>query len=171
MSVTGHESGPEGRGLPARWREIGLWVWRGLGGAVAVGAMELAAYMGETPIALVPFATSIVLVLGMPEVEPAQPRALVGGHLVSTATGFVLLWLFGPSELAAAAAVGVALVAMRLTGTMHPPAAINPIIVIIEAMPMAFFIMPVALGALLLALYAYGWHNLVARGSWPRRWW
>jgi CBS-domain-containing membrane protein len=34
-----------------------------------------------------PFATSIVLVLGTPDAGPAQPRALVGGHLVSTRVG------------------------------------------------------------------------------------
>lgn len=156
---------------PFSWRIAALWVWRGLGGALAVGGMHLAAHAGETPIAMVPFVTSIVLVIGMPEAEPAQPRALVGGHLVSTLTGLALLWLFGPTELAASAAVGVALVAMRVTGTMHPPAAIDPLIVVMESMPAAFLVMPVALGALLLALYAYGWHNIVRRGSWPRRWW
>ncbi|MFG1359649.1 HPP family protein [Xanthobacter pseudotagetidis] len=152
------------------WREIGTWIWRGLGGALAVGGMEIAADLGETPLALVPFATSIVVVMGMPEASPAQPRALVGGHLVSASCGLLLLWLFGPSQVVAAAAVGVAMVAMRLTGTMHPPAAINPIIIVIEQLPATFLLVPIGLGAALLALFAFVWHNLGQRGAWPRRW-
>jgi CBS-domain-containing membrane protein len=62
-------------------------LWRALGGAIAILAMHFLAGYGHVPLMLVPFATSIVLVLGTPEVEPAQPRALVGGHLISTLVG------------------------------------------------------------------------------------
>lgn len=151
-------------------RTLALWCWQGLGGALAVGFMEVAAWLGETPLALIPFATSIVLVLGMPEAEAAQPRALLGGHVISTLVGLAMLAIFGSSEPAAAAAVGLAMVAMRATGTMHPPAAINPIIVVVEGMKPGFVLVPVGLGAMLLAAYAFGWHNLARRGSWPTRW-
>lgn len=152
-------------------RTLLLWCWQGLGGTLAIAAMEIAAYFGETPLALIPFATSIVLVLGMPEAEAAQPRALVGGHLVSTLVGLAMLAVFGRSEPAAAVAVGLAMVAMRASGTMHPPAAINPIIVVMETMKPGFLLIPVGLGAVLLSLYAFGWHNMARRGSWPSRWW
>lgn len=151
-------------------REIAIWAWRGIGGALAVGGMEFAAYMGETPLALVPFATSIVLVLGSPDSDPAQPRALVGGHVLSAAIGVVMLALLGSSPPVAAAAVGMAMLGMRLTGTMHPPAAIDPIIVVVESMPATYVLLPVGTGALLLTLYALAWHNLPQPGSWPRRW-
>jgi hypothetical protein len=32
-------------------------------------------------------------------------------------------------------------------------------------------LMPVAVGALLLAAFAFTWHNLIRRGAWPLRWW
>ena len=94
----------------------------GLGVAFAIGGMEWSSLASHYPLALIPFATSIVLVIGSPEVEPAQPRALIGGHLVATLVGFVVLWLAGPQAWAAAAAVGLAVLAMYLTGTFHPPA-------------------------------------------------
>jgi CBS-domain-containing membrane protein len=37
------------------------------------------------PLVIIPFATSIVLVIGSPETEPAQPRALVGLLLLKLA--------------------------------------------------------------------------------------
>jgi CBS-domain-containing membrane protein len=65
---------------------------------------------------------------------------------------------------------------MHLTGTFHPPAGIDPLVVVVNNMPWSFLLVPVAAGALLLALFAFAWHNIVARGpnkadTWPTRWW
>src|ERR1700689_3944735 len=98
----------------------------GLGAALAIGGMEWLSLESRTPLVLVPFATSIVLVIGSPEAEPAQPRALIGGHIVATLVGLVVLQVTGPHGWAAAVAVGLAVLAMYLTGTFHPPAGINP---------------------------------------------
>jgi CBS-domain-containing membrane protein len=50
-----------------------------VGGAVAIAAMEFLSARSALPLAFIPFATSIVLVMGSPEARPAQPRALVAG--------------------------------------------------------------------------------------------
>ena len=142
-----------------------------VGGAVAVALMELLSAGGCYPLFAIPFATSIVLVMGAPDAEPAQPRALVGGHLVSALVGFAVLAIAGPHVWAAATAVGLAIVAMHLTRTFHPPAGIDPLIIVVNAMPWTFLLMPVAVGAALLALFAFAWHNALRRGSWPARWW
>ncbi len=84
--------------------------------------MEWLSLASHYPLVIIPFATSIVLVIGSPEVEPAQPRALIGEHVVATLVGLAVLHLTGPSAWAAAAAVGLAIVAMYATGTFHPPA-------------------------------------------------
>ena len=96
------------------------------GAAVAVAVMELASFNTEFPLVMIPFATSIVLVMGSPEAEPAQPRPLVVGHLVSTLVGLLVLQLTAPGHWAAAVAVGLAMVAMHATRTFHPPAGIDP---------------------------------------------
>ncbi len=141
------------------------------GGAVAIGAMEYFAARNTIPLMAVPFATSIVLVLGSPEVDAAQPRALIGGHLISTMVGLLVLWVAGPTPWAAALAVGLAMVAMHATRTFHPPAGIDPLLVVVNAMPWSFLLVPVAAGALALALFAYAWHLAVRRFNWPTRWW
>jgi CBS-domain-containing membrane protein len=149
------------------------------GGALAIAAMEMYSATAQFPLVAIPFATSIVLVMGSPKAEPAQPRALVGGHLVSTAVGLLAVKLLGPGVWVAAVAVGLAMIAMHLTGTFHPPAGIDPLVVVINGMPLSFLLVPVAAGALLLAAFAFAWHNIVARGArrddaglaWPVRWW
>src|SRR3974390_1280188 len=55
--------------------------------------MELMAARSAMPLMEVPFGTSIVLALGSPEVEAAQPRALVGGHLVTGVVGLMVVTL------------------------------------------------------------------------------
>jgi CBS-domain-containing membrane protein len=49
------------------------------GGAVAIALMELLSERAAFPLVLVPFATSIVLVMGSPEIEAAQPARSSAG--------------------------------------------------------------------------------------------
>jgi CBS-domain-containing membrane protein len=147
-----------------------------VGGAIAIASMEAFSITTAFPLVAIPFATSIVTVLGSPKAEPAQPRALVGGHLVSRLVGLLIVKLFGPDPWAAAMAVGLAMVAMHMTGTFHPPAGIDPLVVVINNMSWGFLVVPIGIGAVLLALFAFTWHNLVAQGAnkddtWPLRWW
>jgi CBS-domain-containing membrane protein len=146
------------------------------GGAIAIGSMEMLSAVTAYPLTAIPFATSIVMVLGSPDAGPAQPRALIGGHLVSTLVGLAVVKLCGPAPWAAAVAVGLAMVAMHLTGTFHPPAGIDPLLVVVNDMPWSFLLAPVGVGALLLSAFAYVWHNAVVPGvkksaGWPARWW
>lgn len=137
----------------------------------AIALMELLAERTAIPLLLVPFATSIVLVMGSPQVAAAQPRALIGGHLVATVIGLLVVKVTGPGVAAAAVAVGLAIVAMHLTRSFHPPAGIDPLVVVLNGMSWSFLLVPVAAGACLLAAVAFVWHNLFRRGSRPKRWW
>ena len=151
-------------------RNVVAGVVAGFGGAIAIGLMELFSFAAHYPLAVIPFATSIVLVIGSPDVEPAQPRALIGGHLISALVGLAVLKLTGPQAWAAAAAVGLSILAMYVTGTFHPPAGINPLLVVSGNLPSTFLLAPVLAGALLLTAFSYAWHRGVRRQPWPRRW-
>jgi CBS-domain-containing membrane protein len=141
------------------------------GAAIAIAAMERLAEGSAIPLLFVPFATSIVLVMGSPQVAAAQPRALIGGHLVATVIGLLVVKITGPGITAAALAVGLAIMAMHLTRSFHPPAGIDPLVVVLHNMSWSFLLVPVAVGACLLAAIAFLWHNLFRHGSWPTRWW
>ncbi len=96
--------------------------------------------------------------------------------MVSTLVGLLVVKTCGPAVWAAALAVGLAMIAMHLTGTFPPPAGIDPLVVVSNNMSWSFLFAPVGIGAVLLTLFAFGWHNLVARGAnksdvWPVRWW
>jgi CBS-domain-containing membrane protein len=143
----------------------------GLGAAIAIGGMEWFARVSDYPLVIIPFATSIVLVIGSPKAEPAQPRALIGGHVVATLVGLAMLQVAGPHAWVAAVAVGLAVLAMYVTGTFHPPAGINPLLVISYNLSWSFLLAPVLAGAVLLTAFAYVWHRWIRRRPWPQRWW
>jgi CBS-domain-containing membrane protein len=164
------DPGPQPPDSPAR-RAVFLAIIGGAGGAVAIGAMEWLSDHFAFPLMFVPFATSIVLVMGAADAEAAQPRALIGGHLISTLVGLIVLQLAGPVPWAAALAVGLAMAAMQLTRTFHPPAGIDPLVVVVNDMSWHFLFAPVAIGAGLLGIFALLWHNLASRVAWPMRWW
>jgi hypothetical protein len=110
--------------------------------------MEAISIQTAFPLAAIPFATSIVTVLGSPKAGPAQPRALIGGHLLSTLVGVLMVKICGPTPWAAAVAVGLAMVAMHLTRCFHPPAGIDPLVVVANDLSWSFLIVPVSVGAL-----------------------
>jgi CBS-domain-containing membrane protein len=141
-----------------------------VGGAVAVAIMQLLSSRHGIPLFVIPFASSITMVMGTPDTAPAQPRQLIGGHLVCTLVGLVVLRVVGPAPWAAAVAVGLSILAMHLTRTYHPPAGVDPVIVVTNDMSWSYLVAPIGAGVLLLAGFAYCWHNLFRRQAWPLRW-
>jgi CBS-domain-containing membrane protein len=59
---------------------------------------------------------------------------------------------------------------MVVTGTFHPPAGINPLLVVSNKPPWSFSFAPVLAGAVRLAAFAYVWHRRIRCRPGPRRW-
>jgi CBS-domain-containing membrane protein len=152
-------------------RRFELMVAGAAGGSLAIGLMYYLSLQTEFPLAAIPFATSIVLVTGTPDAQPARPRALVGGHILSAIVGVLAVKIAGPQAWVAVLAVGLAMLAMLATDSFHPPAGINPLIIVMNGMSWGFLLVPVAAGALLLLAYTFVWTNVVRRSRWPERWW
>jgi CBS-domain-containing membrane protein len=163
------------QGVPERgWRRLrgatpAQVALAGIGTTLAVLAMEFGARLVGSPYWMVPFLTSIATVMALPDAAPAQPRALVGGHVVASLVGYAVLAAAGSSPLAAAIAVGLAVAAMLVTRTLHPPAAIDPFLVVTQGLGAPFLIETVVLGSLLLTGFAVVWHRLACGRAWPRR--
>ena len=142
-------------------------LYRAIGAAIAIALMEALAQWAGEPLARVPFVTSIVLTLGMPESEAAQPYAVVAGHLLSTFAGFAALWYLGAGTTAAAVGVGLATLLMLSARAAHPPAGIDGFLVPLLGLPLDWALKPVLVGAVLLALFAKLWsrgEGLLLRG-------
>ncbi|MEV6839739.1 HPP family protein [Streptomyces sp. NPDC051133] len=80
-----------------------------------------------------PLAASAALVHSTPRLPLAQPRSLIGGHLLSAIGGYLVLATCGSSSWAAALAGGLALGTMMITRTPHSPAAATAVIVVLQS--------------------------------------
>jgi CBS-domain-containing membrane protein len=132
-----------------------------IGGALGIALMIALAGVANLPLMLAPFTTSIVLVMSARGSAFARPRNVVGGHVLSALAGLVVLHVLGETPWFAALAVGIAIAAMQATDTMHPPAGINALIMVVAHPAWTFLFVPVLAGAICLVLFARGYHAMV----------
>lgn len=131
----------------------------------------------ETTLLIGSFGASAVLVYAAIRSPLAQPRNLVGGHVVSALVGVACWKAFGGTPwLAAALGVSLAIVAMLLTRTLHPPGGATALIAVIggpkiHALGFLYAIVPAGLGALVLLAVALAVNNLARARKYPEYWW
>jgi CBS-domain-containing membrane protein len=141
-----------------------------IGGLLAITAVALLGLGLDQPFVLGSFGATCVLAFGYPDVPFSQPRNIVLGHTLSTATGLVFLTLFGPTWWAMAMAAATAIALMMATGTVHPPAGSNPVIVFLLQPGWYFLLLPTLLGALVVTLVALLYNNAVRPSRYPKYW-
>lgn len=167
------------RGSPPRvsWSEI-LWSW--VGACLGIGAVALLdqLYFVGTDLTLVigSLGASAVLVYGAPRSPLAQPRNLIGGHLLSALVG-VAAWTLLQQEpvLAQALAVATAIALMHATKTLHPPGGATALIAVIgsdQIHDLGFFycLVPATLGPLILLIVALVVNNIPRSRHYPENW-
>ena len=101
-----------------------------------------------------PFGASLVLVMAVHDSPLAAPRNVFFGHVLSASSGVLIFYFLGDSPISIALALSLAIALMMLTKTIHPPAGANPIIAIVGAKGFEFVIMPVAIGASFIVIFA-----------------
>lgn len=119
------------------------------------------------------FGASCVLIYGAIQSPLAQPRNLVGGHVISALIGVTvfkivpdIIWLSAPL------AVAFSIVAMQYTKTLHPPGGATALIAVsstgkIPELGYWYVLSPVLSGCLILLLVALVFNNMTKHRSYP----
>jgi CBS-domain-containing membrane protein len=122
------------------------------------------------------FGASSVLIYGAINSPLAQPRNLIGGHLVCALVGVTVHKLIPADQvwLAAALAVASSIVLMQITKTMHPPGGATALIANIgsekiKALGYMYVLSPVLSGVLILFIVALIFNNLTPKRRYPIR--
>lgn len=134
-----------------------------------IGVLAFSSFNLGVLLALGSFGSTAVMVFTFPEIHFAQPRSVVGGHVICTAVGLAALALLGPSWWSLATAAAVSTAVMMLTRTMHPPAGSNPVIVYLAAPHWGFLFFPTLAGALVMVGVAVLYHR-ACRRPYPAYW-
>ena len=121
------------------------------------------------------FGASSVLIYGVINSPLAQPRNLIGGHLVCAIIGVTVHKIL-PNEiwLASALAVALSIVAMQITKTLHPPGGATALIANIgsekiKALGYVYVLSPVLTGVIILFIVALIFNNITKNRSYPLR--
>ena len=106
----------------------------------------------------------------------AQPRNLVGGHILSVLAGVLCFQIFGKVIwVAAALAVSVSIALMLATKTLHPPGGATALIAVIGSeqihnLGFLYAFVPAGLGAFILLIVALLVNNLSKNRKYPEYW-
>ena len=151
--------------------------WAFVGGFVGIGII---AYLQSKTLPhsdmvylIGSFGASSVLVYGVIQSPLAQPRNLIGGHVISAIIGVTvhkflhdILWLAAPL------AVASSIVLMQITKTLHPPGGATALIAIagsekVKSLGYWYIVSPVFSGTLILLAVALVTNNMAHNRQYP----
>ncbi len=151
--------------------------WAFIGSFIGLGTICYLQYQVFSPAELTlligSFGASCVLIYGVISSPLAQPRNLIGGHLVSALVGVTVIKLMPDLVwVAAPLAVSLAIILMQITKTLHPPGGATALIAVtggetIRNMGYMYVISPVLSGVLILFIAALIFNNIPHKRQYP----
>lgn len=151
--------------------------WAFLGSFIGLGSIAYLHYetfpQQDMVFLIGSFGASCVLVYGVIQSPLAQPRNLIGGHMVSALIGVTVhklvpeaLWVSAPL------AVSLSIVLMQVTKTLHPPGGATALIAVtgspeIKSLGYMYVLTPVLTGASILLLAALIFNNMTKNRQYP----
>ena len=155
-----------------------IWSW--IGAFLGIAAVALInGYLIEKQDLLMiigSFGASAVLIYGAIKSPLAQPRNLLGGHVLSALIGVTAYKMFYPHLwLAASVAVATAIAVMHATKTLHPPGGATALIAVIgsqkiHSLGYLYAVIPVGLGAAVMLFVALLVNNIPKNRRYPEFW-
>lgn len=157
--------------------EIG-WSWIGSFLGITLVAVINYHLVSETDLVMIigSFGASAVLIYGAIRSPLAQPRNLLGGHVISAVIGVAAYRILDHNLwLAAAIAVATAIDVMHATKTLHPPGGATALIAVIGGekihnLGYLYAVVPAGLGALIMLAVALLVNNIPKDRRYPEFW-
>ena len=132
---------------------------------LATGGQLSPEYLGI----MAPFGATMVILFALPQSPLAQPRNIIGGHLLTACIGVAMAQYVDNTPLMLGLAVGLGVMLMMLTNTLHPPAGANPLLIMLTQAPWSFAINPVLTGSVLIVLVGWFYHRFISGTQYPKK--
>ena len=146
-------------------------------GIAAVALIHYHIFDGTDRIMIIgSFGASAVLIYGAIRSPLAQPRNLIGGHVISALIGVTTYNVLGHHMWAASAvSVATAIAVMHATKTLHPPGGATALIAVIGGQKIhdlgyLYAVIPAGLGAAIMLLIALIVNNIPKNRRYPEYW-
>jgi CBS-domain-containing membrane protein len=153
--------------------------WSFLGSLVGIGTCGyLSAHFFEPldmTLLVASFGASAVLVYGAVKSPFAQPRNLIGGHVISALVGVAAHTYLGPTWIGGAVAVSLAVAFMLVTRTLHPPGGATALLAVIGSkqihdLGFLYAAIPIGIGAIVILIVGLIINNLARDRRYPEYW-
>ena len=155
-----------------------FWSW--IGSFIGIAAVAYINYtiVDKTDLVMIigSFGASAVLIYGAVRSPLAQPRNLIGGHVISAVIGVTAYKLL-PAHLMLAAPIAVAtsIAAMHATKTLHPPGGATALIAVIGSQKIHnlgyfYVLIPGAVGPVIMLAVALLVNNIPKNRRYPEFW-
>jgi len=155
-----------------------IWSWIGaFWGIASVAFINYNMFQGTDLVMIIgSFGASAVLIYGAIRSPLAQPRNLIGGHVISAIIGVTMYKLLNSHMwMAASIAVATAIAVMHATKTLHPPGGATALIAVIGSQKIhnlgyLYVILPAGLGAIIMLVVALLINNIPKSRKYPEFW-
>lgn len=145
-------------------KRVYLALFAGLGAFVAIAVLAYSdVEFANAVLIMAPFGATAVLVFGVSDSPLTQPKNVILGHLISAFIGVIFSQYVGVSPISLTLATGLAVSAMLITKTTHPPAGANPLLIMLTGQGWAFLVTPVLFGAVVIVLIGKMMRKIQAR--------
>lgn len=120
-----------------------------------IGGLALLAHLTALPWIMAPFGSSAVLIYYATSSPLAQPRNLIGSHIIAALVAITCVNLMGSTWYCMALSVILTTLLLAMTDTVHPPAGATALFIALEGIDhYSFVLMPVLTGVIILYLTA-----------------
>lgn len=143
-------------------------------GIALTGLITTAAFGADwrLPILMVPLAATSVILYTLPASPLARPWAIVVGNVVSAVVGVVVAHWVPNLLLASGLAVGLAILAMGATRSLHPPGGSTALLAVLGGPTVAsagysYALLPVGVNSVLLVVFGVLFHRYISGHPYP----
>ncbi len=155
-----------------------IWSWIGAFIGISTVAYINYSFLEDMDLMMVigSFGASAVLIYGAIQSPLAQPRNLVGGHMISAIIGVTSYQMLHTHIwFAASVATATAIAAMHATKTLHPPGGATALIAVIgsqkiHSLGYLYVIIPAGAGAAIMLAVALLVNNIPRSRRYPEFW-
>ena len=155
-----------------------IWSWIGSFLGIAAVAAVNSTIVDKTDLVMIigSFGASAVLIYGAIRSPLAQPRNLVGGHMISAAIGVTTFNLLPtPLWLTSAIAVATSIAIMHATKTLHPPGGATALTAVIGSQKIhdlgyLYVLIPAGIGPIIMLIIAILVNNIPSNRRYPEFW-
>ncbi|MBP2650118.1 MAG: hypothetical protein H6Q74_943 [Firmicutes bacterium] len=153
---------------PQSWRHRRLNIKHifssSVGAMLSIGAVAYLSSITGIAFLMPPLGATCFIAFVIPDSAFAQPRNIIGGHLLSSIIGMLCAYFFGVEWWSYAVAVSMAIAVMQILRVLHPPAAADPLLLIMQGtISWDILITPILSGSVILVVFAILFNKFIAK--------